>query len=52
MLKKNKTFAVLSLLLLTPCLASAFNPAGWQSNNNFPLMGSTEAVKGGTLRSY
>ncbi len=52
MLKNNKTFAVLSLLLLTPCLAAAFNPAGWQSNNNFPLMGSTEAVKGGTLRSY
>ncbi|MCG2725795.1 MAG: extracellular solute-binding protein [Elusimicrobia bacterium] len=30
----------------------AFNPAGWDSNNNFPLIGSPQAKKGGELRFF
>lgn len=32
--------------------AAAFDPSGWQTGRDFPLLGSTEAVKGGTLRYY
>ena len=45
-----KTFAA---LLLTCCLtasAAAFDPAGWETSRNFPLLGSAEAKKGGELR--
>ena len=30
----------------------SFNPAGWQTNNNFPLIGSPKAKKGGTMRFF
>ena len=49
MLKKLITCASLLTGLLAPC--SGFDPAGWQTSKNFPLLGSTEAVKGGELRS-
>lgn len=40
--------------LLTSCLAAsayAFDPAGWETSRNFPLLGSPDAKKGGVLRS-
>ncbi|MCG2725796.1 MAG: extracellular solute-binding protein [Elusimicrobia bacterium] len=33
-------------------LAETFNTAGWDSNNNFPLIGSPQAKKGGTMRFF
>lgn len=30
----------------------AFNPAGWETNKDFPLIGSPKAKKGGTLRFF
>ncbi len=51
MLKNRITCAALLLGLLVPCLSAEFNPAGWQTNRNFPLLGSPEAIKGGELRS-
>ena len=52
MLKKQITCAALLLGLLVPCLSAlAFNPAGWETSGNYPLIGSPEAKKGGTFRS-
>ena len=52
MLKKRITCAALLLGLLAPCLSALdFNPAGWETNGNYPLIGSPEAKKGGALRS-
>lgn len=50
-----RTSIILSALL---CLSAAFaaaadfDPSGWKTNNDFPLIGSPKAVKGGTLRYY
>ena len=44
----------LAATLLTFCLtasAAAFDPAGWTTSRDFPLLGSAKAVKGGELRS-
>ncbi len=38
--------------ILSANATDSFNSAGWDSNNNFPLLGSTEAVKGGTMRFF
>ncbi len=51
MLKKLITCAALLSGLVTSCLYAGFDPAGWQTSRNFPLLGSPEAIKGGELRS-
>ncbi len=52
MLKERLTCAALLLLLGVPSFSGGFAPAGWQTSVDFPLIGSTEAVKGGTLHTY
>ena len=54
MLKKRFVLTALFSGLLAAALspALAFDPAGWETSKNFPLIGSPEAKKGGTLRSY
>ncbi len=42
----------LSLGVLCANAADTFNSAGWDSNNNFPLIGSPEAKKGGVMRFF
>lgn len=40
-----------SILLAAACApAAAFDPAGWETSRNFPLLGSPDALKGGELR--
>ncbi len=55
MLKKFFLCAAVLLDLSAPGLSAAeqeFNPAGWETNSNYPAIGSPEAKKGGTFRSY
>ena len=53
----DKTFlrTVLSLVFCASGLSAAaqeFDPAGWDTNKNYPAIGSPEAKKGGTFRAY
>jgi microcin C transport system substrate-binding protein len=52
MLKERFLCAAILLSFTAPAFTQDFNPAGWDTSRNFPLLGSTEAVKGGTLRYY
>ncbi|MDA8130535.1 MAG: extracellular solute-binding protein [Elusimicrobia bacterium] len=50
-----RTRIILSaLLFFSAAFAAAddFNPAGWETSRDFPLIGSPQAVKGGTLRFF
>ena len=50
---KNRIFCSIILLLsAVPSFSLDFNPAGWETNKNFPPIGSAEAKKGGTLRFF
>ncbi|MDP2865667.1 MAG: extracellular solute-binding protein [Elusimicrobiota bacterium] len=53
MLKERIIFSVLfsGLLAAASAPALAFDPAGWETSGNYPLLGSPEAKKGGALRS-
>lgn len=53
MLKKRfiLTASFSGLLAAAFSPAQAFDPAGWETSRDFPLIGSPEAKKGGTLRS-
>lgn len=48
-----KTFLTLSLAL-SPALKAAdnFNPEGWDTNRDFPIIGSEKAKKGGTITFF
>ena len=52
----KKTIISLVIFLFIGLLLSNasdnFNPAGWSTNNNFPLIGSPEAKKGGAMRFF
>jgi microcin C transport system substrate-binding protein len=50
MLKRFTAFALLAFCL--PAFAAAFDPSGWETNRDFPLLGSPKAKKGGTLRYF
>jgi microcin C transport system substrate-binding protein len=52
MLKERLLCAALLLYLTVPAAAGGFDPSGWQTSSDFPLIGSTEAVKGGTLHTF
>lgn len=52
MLKNRLILPAVLLLLASPALSQVFNPAGWETNKNFPIIGSPKAVKGGTLRYF
>jgi len=53
MINNRITCVALLFVLLAPCLSALeFNPAGWETSKNYPLLGSPEAKKGGALRSY
>ncbi|MBU2530989.1 MAG: extracellular solute-binding protein [Elusimicrobia bacterium] len=53
---KIKNIVLAGIFLLFGALSinaqDTFNPAGWDSNNDFPLIGSPKAKKGGELRSF
>lgn len=53
MLKKQIACAVMLLAAVHAPLRAepGFNPAGWETSKDFPLIGSPEAKKGGTFRS-
>ncbi len=52
MLIKRFIFSSLCFILLSGFSpARAFDPSGWQTSKDYPLIGSPEAKKGGTLRS-
>ncbi|MEA3307060.1 MAG: ABC transporter substrate-binding protein [Elusimicrobiota bacterium] len=46
-------FGLVFLFGITGAIAADnFNPAGWDSNNEFPLIGSERAEKGGTIKFF
>ncbi|MDT8285511.1 MAG: extracellular solute-binding protein [Elusimicrobiales bacterium] len=49
-----RNIAAAAILILSAAAgpAAAFDPAGWETNRNFPLLGSPDAKKGGTLRYF
>ena len=52
---KIKNIVLAGIFLLFGAFSSnvaAFNPAGWDSNNDFPLIGSRKAKKGGELKYF
>ncbi|MCK5106054.1 MAG: ABC transporter substrate-binding protein [Elusimicrobiales bacterium] len=52
---KIKNIVLAGIFLLFGAFSSssaAFNPEGWDSNNNFPLIGSPKAKKGGEFKYF
>ncbi|MBU2574773.1 MAG: extracellular solute-binding protein [Elusimicrobia bacterium] len=52
MLKNRMICPVIFFLLAAPAFPQGFDPAGWETSGNYPLIGSTKAKKGGTLRYF
>lgn len=44
--------AAILLSAVSAAPAASFDPSGWETSRDFPLVGSPEAKKGGTLRYY